>query len=95
METDASQSRYLDDKMLRWFDFYKHSRILISEMPSEREESRRATTTLRLPVDLYKKARILAIERGITFQSLVQTLLENELARSTSKKPLGSEKVKS
>ena len=55
----------------------------------------RSTTFDNYSVDLYKKARILAIERGITFQSLVQTLLENELARSTSKKPLGSEKVKS
>lgn len=65
------------------------------EMPTKREESPRASTTLRLPVDLYKKARILAIERGITFQSLVQTLLENELARSTSKKQTGSDKGKS
>jgi hypothetical protein len=39
---------------------------------------------VRLPADLYREARILALERGITFQELVESLLSKELEKSDS-----------
>ena len=59
-------------------------------MPKDRDKV--TQTTLRLPTELYRQARIIAIERGTTFRDLVQTLLENEIARSKGRRALASEK---
>ncbi len=45
-------------------------------------ERKQARATVRLPADLYREARILALERGITFQMLVESLLSKEIAQS-------------
>ncbi len=45
-------------------------------------ERKQARATVRLPADLYREARILALERGITFQMLVESLLSKELDKS-------------
>lgn len=42
--------------------------------------------TVRLPAELYRESRILALQRGITFQKLVETLLTRELARSGARR---------
>ena len=41
---------------------------------------------MRLPVDLYREARILALERGVTFQTLVESLLSKELEKSEARR---------
>ncbi len=50
---------------------------------TERKEAR---ATVRLPVDLYREARILALERGVTFQMLVESLLSKELEKSETRR---------
>jgi len=45
-------------------------------------ERKQARATVRLPADLYREARILALERGVTFQMLVESLLSKELDKS-------------
>lgn len=44
-------------------------------------ERGRRMTTLELPPDLLRRARIVAAERGITFRALVEQALRNFLAR--------------
>ena len=41
---------------------------------------------MRLPADLYREARILALERGVTFQMLVESLLSKELGKSETRR---------
>jgi predicted DNA binding CopG/RHH family protein len=54
------------------------------------ESEKQARTSLRLPAELYKQARILALERGVTFQQLVETLLSNEVSRARSSKEIST-----
>jgi hypothetical protein len=49
-------------------------------------EGKIARATVRLPADLYREARILALERGVTFQMLVESLLSKELEKSETRR---------
>jgi len=48
-------------------------------------------TTIDLPELLYRRAKILAVQEGRSFRSLVIDALESELARSTSGGPHADE----
>ena len=64
---------------------YSLSRSILRARMKKTEE-KKARATVRLPADLYREARILALERGVTFQMLVEALLSKELEKSETRR---------